>query len=245
MQAIEKSQISKIVEKELKILKGNLETIFQSRKNRSKFLRETVTLLIEQLVEFYEKILLLSPVYKRGVLPETDLLKRSIILMFVHLKNLNDTKPFFDLLEWVSTMVVFYIHTVEELDNVKKNHNIVLAVTEQLGNTLEDIINNYWKELSSDVDDPLDLCGDEKGDEKNDEMIKMLQCEIDLKKGKLEVLERENIELRENFIKVNYEGQDASKILKDLYIQAKLARNMQLADKLESILDCSDRVVIT
>jgi hypothetical protein len=66
----------------------------------------------------------------------------------------------------------------------------------------------------------------------------MLQSEIDLTKKELEKVERENIELRENFIKINYVDQDADTILKDLCKQAKLAKNKQLVEKMESMLEC-------
>jgi hypothetical protein len=60
--------------------------------------------MIEQLMDFYEKILILSPAYKRGSYPKSELLKQSIISSFANLPSLDlkDSQPFFDLLEWYS-----------------------------------------------------------------------------------------------------------------------------------------------
>jgi hypothetical protein len=171
----EKFQISKRVDTQLELLIKNLKTIFEGRKNRSKRLRETVLLIIEQLMDFYEKILLLSPAYKRGSYPKAELLKQSIISTFANLKSLKDSQPFFDLLEWVSTMLVFYIQTLEELDSIKKNYEIVLAITNQFASNSDHIVKNYWQELTGDEDDSWTLKGGEKLERQNEVFSEQLK----------------------------------------------------------------------
>jgi hypothetical protein len=138
-------------------------------------------------------------------------------------------------------MLVFYIRTLEELDSIKKKYEIVLAIADQFVRNSDLRAMNYWNELTGDEDDSWTLKGGEELERQNEvfsEQVKMLRLEIDLTKKELEKVERENIELRENFIKVNYVDQDADTIFKDLWKQAKLAKNKQLVEKMESMLEC-------
>jgi hypothetical protein len=143
------------IKEQLDFIVSDLRKIFEKHKNRSKSLNKIVTDIVGQIVGFYRKVLIRSPAHQKDEhIPKIDVLGQSVLFTFSTLTNLKNSAPFFDLLECIAKMLIFYILTLEELQVLtgSSNGKLLAVMSKELQNRSEKSFSDFHTmEKSEDV----------------------------------------------------------------------------------------------
>ena len=186
-----------------------LYELFQKREKRSESLKDKVKKLISLLVALYQKIIAIS---SEDILPSSETLETTILNTYTNLKNIKEEsiRPFFDLLDWVKKMLVYYLQTLFENKKFEEKKVIIQEEMETFEKNTDKIFQQSLEKEEIE---------DEKLSE--EETLELLISENQNLYQKL-------VDLKINFIKAHYQGKTNQQIVEDFQHRIKETKRKDL-----------------